>query len=316
MNEPLTDPRARTDSDLFDARRPRLLSVAYRMLGSRAEAEDVVQDAWLKWHRADIASLREPAAWLTTIVTRLSIDRLRALQTERAARDSGWLPEPWIDPLVPSAEESVLNGAQLSYGLMLLLERLSPDERAAFVLREAFDDDYAAIGAALGKPAVHCRQLVHRAKTRLARSGAPQKPADPARQRRVVDQLRAAINAQDHAAVLDALNGVRVVSDTPAPVLAGAHAEAVSIGAETAVALVADGDVTALWVPCFDARGRMTVHIVMRAAALASANRVLGRAAVLRFLARVSSGIGAALVPTHSHRAMRRDDPLTVDLTC
>lgn len=292
MNESPTDRCAPADLDLFDAQRGRLLSLAYRMLGSRAEAEDVVQDAWLKWHGADIANLRQPAAWLTTIITRLSIDRLRVLQTERTARQSGWLPDPWLDALAPSAEDSVLNGAQLSYGLMLLLERLSPDERAAFLLREAFEYDYATIGAAIGKPPVHCRQLIHRAKARLARIGAPPKPADPARQRRVVDQLRAAIHAQDHAAVLEALNGARVVSDTPEPILASAQAEAevVSIGADAAVALVADGNITALWVPWFDARGQLTLHIVTRAAALASANRVLGRAAILRLLTRISAG--------------------------
>lgn len=290
MNETSRDRRTRADFDFFDAQRSRLLSLAYRMLGSRAEAEDVVQDAWLKWHGADIAVLRQPAAWLTTVVTRLSIDRLRVLQTERAARQDGWLPDPWIDAPVPSAEDSVLDGAQLSYGLMLLLERLSPDERAAFLLREAFEYDYATIGAAIGKPPVHCRQLVHRAKARLARIGAPPKPADPARQRRVVDQLRAAINAQDHAAVLDALNGARIIRDMPEPVLASAEseAEAVSIGADAAVALVTDGRITALWVPWFDARGRLTWHIVMRAAALASANRILGRAAILRLLAHIS----------------------------
>jgi len=307
MNASPTNRRMPAGPDLFDAQRGRLLSVAYRMLGSRAEAEDVVQDAWLKWHASDPASLRQPAAWLTTVVTRLSIDRLRLLRTERDARRSGWLPDPWIDPLAPSPEDAVLNGAQLSYGLMLLLERLSPDERAAFLLREAFECDYATIGAALGKPPVHCRQLIHRAKARLARSGAPPKPADPARQRRVVDRLRAAIDARDHAAVLEALNGARVVSDTPAPILASARAEAVSLGAEAAVALVVDGDIAALWVPWFDARGRMTLHVVMRAAALASANRILGRAAILRFLSRIARPARA-----NSHRAARAGDSLAI----
>jgi RNA polymerase sigma-70 factor (ECF subfamily) len=295
MNELLINRCASAGLDLFDAQRGRLLSLAYRMLGSRAEAEDVVQDAWLKWHGADIASLRQPAAWLTTIVTRLSIDRLRVLQTERAAWQSGWLPDPWVDALAPSAEDSVLNGAQLSYGLMLLLERLSPDERAAFLLREAFEYDYATIGAAIGKPPVHCRQLIHRAKARLARLGAPPTPTDPARQRRVVDQLRVAINAQDHAAVLEVLNGAQVVSDAAEPILASAEAEAEAVsmmGADTAVALVADGNITALWVPWFDAQGQLTLHVVTRAAALASANRVFGRAAILRFLARILVGTG------------------------
>ncbi|MBN3791112.1 sigma-70 family RNA polymerase sigma factor [Burkholderia sp. Ac-20353] len=287
MAEPRTDRHSPDSLDIFEVQRGRLLSLAYRMLGSHAEAEDVVQEAWLKWCASDTAGLRQPAAWLTTVVTRLSIDRLRALRTERLARQSGTLPAPWIDALVPSPEARVLDRAQLSYGLILLLERLSPDERAAFLLREAFDCDYATIGAAIGKPEGHCRQIVHRAKARLARAGAPPKSADPARQRRVVDQLRAAIGAQDHAALLDALNGARVIGDAPEPVLASAWAETVSMGSEAGIVLVADGDIVALWMPWFDARGRLTLHIVTQAAALATVNRMVGRAAIERMLARI-----------------------------
>ncbi|MFP3247547.1 MAG: sigma factor, partial [Paraburkholderia sp.] len=140
MTEPAID-----KSSAFEAARARLVALAYRMLGSRAEAEDVVQDVWLKWHLADTREVRAPAAWLTTITTRLAIDRLRHLQLERSARAAGWMPEPWLDEVAPSAEELALRSAQMSYGLMLLLERLKPDERAAFVLHEAFDCDYAEI---------------------------------------------------------------------------------------------------------------------------------------------------------------------------
>jgi RNA polymerase sigma factor (sigma-70 family) len=308
MTEPQPERRAPAVADLFDSQRRRLLSIAYRMLGSRSEAEDVVQDAWLKWHTSDTANLRQPAAWLTTVVTRLSIDRLRVLQTERAARQSGWLPDPWIEPVAPSAEELVLDGAQLSYGLMLLLERLSPDERAAFLLREAFDCDYAAIGAAIDRSTAHCRQLVHRAKARLACAGAPLEPADPARQRHVVDQLRAAIDAQDQAALLEVLDGARVLSDTPEPVLASAQAEAVSLGADTGLALVVDGDIAALWVPWLDARGHLTLVVVTQAGALAAANRALGRAAITRLLARISRRAGSRLTRPHSQMAALFDD--------
>jgi RNA polymerase sigma factor (sigma-70 family) len=289
----MTDPR----TDCFDAQRARLLSIAYRMLGSRAEAEDVVQDAWLKWHAADIADMRQPAAWLTTVVTRLSIDRLRAARTERAARQNGWLPDPWIDMTVPSAEQHALDGAQLSYGLMLLLERLSPDERAAFLLREAFDCDYATISESIGKPAVHCRQLVHRAKTRLARAGAPVKPADAIHQRRVVEQLRAAIDAQDQQALLDVLDHAHVISDTPEPVFLSTQTEAVSMrmGADNAVALMSHGNVTALCVPCFDVRGELTMYVIAQARTLASVNRMVGRAAILRLLSPI---FNRALQPT------------------
>lgn len=309
MTEPQNDRRAPVSSEPFEAQRGRLLSLAYRMLGCRAEAEDIVQDAWLRWNASDTASLRQPAAWLTTVVTRLSIDRLRLLQTERAARQNGWLPDPCIEVFAPSAEELMLDGAQLSYGLMLLLERLSPNERAAFLLREAFDCDYAAIGAAIGKPAVHCRQLVHRAKARLARAGAPQEPTDPAQQRRVVDQLRAAIDAQDHAVLLEVLNGARVIGDTPEPVLASAHAESVSLGPDAGVALVVDGDIAALLVPWLDARRRLTLYVVTRASALAAANAALGRAAIVRLLARIAQHTGSGLTRAHSHMATLVDDP-------
>lgn len=302
MAEPQTEPTPSHLPETFDSQRRRLFSIAWRMLGSRAEAEDVVQDAWLKWHASDPGLLREPAAWLTTVVTRLSIDRLRVLQTERAARQSGWLPEPWIEPVAPSAEDAVLEGAQLSYGLMLLLERLTPDERAAFLLREAFDCDYSEIGAAIDRSTVHCRQLVHRAKARLARAGAPPGPADaadPARQRRIVDRLRAAIEAQDQTALLDVLAGARVVSDTPEPVVASSQVETLSLEAEAGVALLVDGDIAALWVPWVDARGAVTLYVISEAAALAAANRAMGRDAIGRLLARIARRAGSGVVCVH-----------------
>ncbi|WP_246793959.1 sigma-70 family RNA polymerase sigma factor [Burkholderia perseverans] len=294
------DPRTGAFPDFFVLQRRRLLSIAYRMLGSHAEAEDVVQDAWLRWQAGATAALREPAAWLTTVVTRLSIDRLRALRTERDARRDGWLPEPWLAPVAPSVEDLVLDGAQLSYGLMLLLERLSPDERAAFLLREAFDCDYAAIGAALERSEAHCRQLVHRARGRLARAGQAMQPADLARRRQEVERLRAAIEAQDQAAVLDALAGMRRVGDTSEPVRASARGEPVALGADAGFAWMVDGEVTALWVPCLDADGRPTLRVVTQAAALAAANRAVGRRAVAALLARLFRGAALASPATYS----------------
>ncbi|MGG1944731.1 sigma-70 family RNA polymerase sigma factor [Trinickia sp. NRRL B-1857] len=152
----------------FEAARARLISIAYRMLGSRAEAEDVVQDAWLKWHAAAAHELRTPLAWLTTVTTRLAIDRIRRLQSEQTARANDWLMQPWLDEWVPSAEDEAMRAASVSEAVALLLERLSPDERAAFVLHEAFDYDYAQIAEVVGKTAAHCRQLAHRARQRLA----------------------------------------------------------------------------------------------------------------------------------------------------
>jgi RNA polymerase sigma factor (sigma-70 family) len=282
---PKNDRRAPVTFDFFHAQRRRLVSLAYRMLGSRAEAEDVVQDAWLKWHASASGNLREPAAWLTTIVTRLSIDRLRALQTERAAQENGRLPDVWTDMVVPSAEKRVLDGAQLSYGLMLLLERLSPDERTAFLLREAFDCDYAAISATIGKQTDHCRQLIHRAKTRLARESALAKPVDAERQRPIVEQLRHAIAAQDEEALLEAL-----ARDIPvaAVAVASAHAETVSLGEEAGVAMIVDGDITALYTPCVDAQGQPAVNVMTQEEELAALNATCGRDAIFRLLRRIS----------------------------
>jgi RNA polymerase sigma-70 factor, ECF subfamily len=159
MSQPATPSDA-----VFDALRPRLFSIAYRMLGIRAEAEDVVQDAWLRWNGSDQAALQSAEAWLVTIVTRLSIDRLRAARAEREAYVGFWLPEPLVEH---SPEQLAERAGDLSMALMWVLERLTPDERAAFVLRQAFDEDYADVAAVLGKSEAACRQLVHRAAERV-----------------------------------------------------------------------------------------------------------------------------------------------------
>ncbi|MCC8394162.1 sigma-70 family RNA polymerase sigma factor [Paraburkholderia sp. MMS20-SJTR3] len=200
----------------FEAARARLLALAYRMLGSRAEAEDVVQDVWLKWHLAQTQAVQTPAAWLTTLTTRTAIDRLRHAQRERSSQASGWLPEPWLDQVAPSAEELALRAADMSYGVMLLLEHLKPDERAAFVLHEAFDCDYAEIGSILERTPAACRQIVHRAKARLRRAGAPLERPDPVVHARIVERLRAALEAQDRTSLLRLFSSTpELISDAP-----------------------------------------------------------------------------------------------------
>ncbi|MBT2791008.1 sigma-70 family RNA polymerase sigma factor [Paraburkholderia strydomiana] len=200
----------------FGAVRARLIALAYRMLGSRAEAEDIVQDVWLKWHLADTHEVQTPAAWLTTLTTRTAIDRLRNVQRERESQTTGWLPEPWLDEVAPSAEELALRAAEMSYGVMLLLERLKPDERAAFVLHEAFDCDYAEIGKILERTPASCRQIVHRARVRLQRAGAPLQKPDAQAHARIVERFRSALEAQDRASLLDLFSDTPVVvSDEP-----------------------------------------------------------------------------------------------------
>jgi RNA polymerase sigma-70 factor (ECF subfamily) len=152
---------------LFNSHRKRLMGVAYRMLGSTADAQDVLQDAWLRWNESDTDSLRSAEAWLVTVVTRLSIDRLRAARQEREHYSGQWLPEPLVQASPETPEQALELAHDVSTAFLMVLEQLSPEERAAFVLRQVFDADYADVAAALGKSEVACRQLVHRAAERL-----------------------------------------------------------------------------------------------------------------------------------------------------
>ncbi|WP_422844687.1 RNA polymerase sigma-70 factor [Acidovorax sp. M2(2025)] len=164
---------APTAPDPFTALRPRLFGIAYRMLGVRADAEDVLQDAWLRWSRQDTAALQSAEAWLVTVVTRLSIDRLRAAKAERDAYVGWWLPEPLVEPLDEHTPEAAAELAgELSVAFLYVLERLGPEERAAFLLRQVFDYDYPDIAAQLGKTEAACRQMVHRASERVQQARA------------------------------------------------------------------------------------------------------------------------------------------------
>lgn len=153
----------------FTALRPRLFSIAYRMLGIRADAEDVVQDAWLRWSAPGRGQLQSEEAWLVSVVTRLSIDRLRAAKVQREHYIGEWLPEPLVGVDERTPEDAAELASELSVALMWVLERLAPEERAAFLLRQAFDQDYGELAAVLGKSEAACRQLVHRASERVRR---------------------------------------------------------------------------------------------------------------------------------------------------
>jgi RNA polymerase sigma-70 factor (ECF subfamily) len=176
---------------LFQQHRPRLFGLAYRMLGTPADAEDVLHDAWLRWHAQDTTALDDPEAWLVTVTTRLALDRLRRARSEREHYTGPWLPEP----LVPEAEHpeaEVERGETITLSFLLLLERLSPDERAAFLLNEVFDYSHAEAAAILGIGEDACRQRVHRARTRL-REGRPRFSVDAQAQRRMLERFVAAM---------------------------------------------------------------------------------------------------------------------------
>ena len=148
-----------------------LLGLAYRMLGSIAEAEDVVQDAWLRWHQAERETVRDPGAFLHRIVTRLCLDRLKSCRTTREEYIGPWLPEPVLTGGRPEPERSLVLAESLTLAFMVLLDALSPQERAVFLLREVFEYSHAEIASFLNSSEASCRQLFHRAKERLATGG-------------------------------------------------------------------------------------------------------------------------------------------------
>lgn len=177
---------------LFQQHRQRLFGLAYRMLGRPADAEDVLHDAWLRWHEQDTAKLDDPEAWLVTVTTRLALDRLRRAKTEREHYTGPWLPEP-LEPTDDEAPSDHVERAEtLSLSFLLLLERLSAEERAAFLLKEVFDYNHAETAAILGINEEACRQRVHRAKTRL-RDGRPRFQVNPAMQQRMLQRFVAAL---------------------------------------------------------------------------------------------------------------------------
>lgn len=156
------------DDAVFEAERRRLRAIGYRMLGTLTDADDVVQDAWLRWHRLGAdgrATVENPAAWLTTVVTRLSLDRLKSAQRQREEYVGPWLPEPVLTDVDPAV--SVELTESLTLGFLAVLERLGPVERAVFLLAEVFDEPYASIAPVVGRSEEACRQIASRARRRV-----------------------------------------------------------------------------------------------------------------------------------------------------
>ncbi|MES2189361.1 MAG: RNA polymerase sigma factor SigJ [Pseudomonadota bacterium] len=155
---------------VFEERRRHLFGLAYRILGSRADAEDAVQDCFIKWQAADHSAIATPAAWLTTLCTRHCIDMLRSAQRSRVDYVGTWLPEPIQTRTDDTPEAHALLASSLGTAFLLLLERLTPKERAAYLLREIFDTPYAEVASTLGIEEAACRKLVSRAQASVAQS--------------------------------------------------------------------------------------------------------------------------------------------------
>ncbi|PJE95303.1 RNA polymerase subunit sigma-70 [Streptomyces carminius] len=202
--------------DRFEAGRGRLTSLAYRLLGSAADAEDAVQDAFLRWQAADRERIEVPEAWLTKVVTNLCLDRLRSAQARHERAAGAWLPEPLLegDPMLGPAD-TVEQRESVSLAVLTLLERLSPVERAVYVLREAFSYRHAEIAGMLGITESASQQHAHRARARVAarrRGGDP--GGDPASARRVVEEfLAAATSGRTERLVALLTDDVTAVSD-------------------------------------------------------------------------------------------------------
>jgi RNA polymerase sigma-70 factor (ECF subfamily) len=198
-------------TDVFAEQRPVLVATAYRILGSATDAEDVVQDAWLRWSTVDQSSVDDPRAYLVTVTTRLAIDRLRRARTRRETYVGSWLPEP-ISTGPDVAERAELTDS-VELALLVVLETLSPLERAVFVLREAFGLPFTEIGGIIGRTEATTRQLAHRAREHV-QARRPRFEVDRTVRREVTERFLAACATGD----LDALSGlfaedVRLVSD-------------------------------------------------------------------------------------------------------
>jgi RNA polymerase sigma-70 factor (ECF subfamily) len=190
------------DTALFEAERPALTALCYRMLGERAGAEDAVQDTWLRWKRADHDAIENPQAWLRRTATRIAIDALRSARARRETYPGPWLPEPLVESESLGIEERFALAQECELALLWAMERLSETERAAFILREAFDAGYDEISAITGKSEAACRQLVSRAHRRLQESG-PRFDAPPAEVADLLQRFMAAASALDHDAALN-----------------------------------------------------------------------------------------------------------------
>ncbi|MEV0419194.1 RNA polymerase sigma-70 factor [Streptosporangium canum] len=189
-------------TEAFLAHRNLLFTVAYEMLGSVADAEDVLQETWLRWMKVDQEQVRDQRAYLVRIATRRSLDRLRTMKRRKEAYVGPWLPEPLLT--TPDVAENVELAESVSMALMLVLETLSPTERAVFVLREVFDVGYDEIAAAVGKTPATVRQIAHRAR-RHVDARRPREVVSAGQTRAVLESFQRALETRDLQGLLDVL---------------------------------------------------------------------------------------------------------------
>jgi RNA polymerase sigma-70 factor (ECF subfamily) len=188
----------------FDLHRPLLFSIAYRMLGSVMDAEDIVQEAFVRWQQASEAEVRSPKAYLSAIVTRLCIDQLRSARAQREEYVGPWLPEPLPSERTPGVAHTAVLEESLSMAFLVLLESLTPTERAVFLLREVFDYDYDEISHLVGKSEANCRQIAHRARGYVA-ARRPRFERSPEQEERLTGSFLEACMGGDMEGLLELL---------------------------------------------------------------------------------------------------------------
>lgn len=188
-------------ADRFEAARPRIRGVAYRMLGTFSEADDVAQEAWLRWQAAGGTHIDNPEAWLVTVATRICLDRLRSASRTRETYPGPWLPEPIV--VDPGPEDAAELADSLTLGFLVLLDQLAPVERAVFVLADVFDVPFSEIAATVGRSDAACRQIASRARRRLRPDKAPDRPGPP--ERELLEGLLLAVSSGDVTGVISRL---------------------------------------------------------------------------------------------------------------
>lgn len=191
-------------TDFFESYRGLLTGLAYRMLGSVSEAEDVVQDTYLRWREADHGSIRTPRAWLVTACSRLAIDELRSARVRREHYPGPWLPEPWVDESETPAEQAEVDDS-VSMALLVVLEKVSPTERAAFLLHDIFDFKFDEVADILGKTSAACRKLASRARERV-REGTVNAIVSAQEHTRFADAFIRAAREGDHDGLINLLH--------------------------------------------------------------------------------------------------------------
>jgi RNA polymerase sigma-70 factor (ECF subfamily) len=237
------------NDDVFGRHRSLLFTVAYEMLGSASDAEDVVQETWLRWAGVDPAEVREPRAYLVRIVTNQALNRLRSLSRRREDYVGDWLPEPLVT--TPDVAADVELAESVSIAMLTVLETLAPAERAVFVLREVFDTPYEEIADAVGKSPAAVRQIAHRARDHVA-ARRPRMAVSATEQQEAVDRFLAAIRQGDLQGLLDVLapdvvvvsDGGGVVAANRRPVRGAERVAAFLMGASR----LADFEPTAVWI--------------------------------------------------------------------